>query len=261
MLNRRHVLFSALALSPLAQAQVVDLSDAINKAGRQRMLSQRMAKAWFAMLLGVDAPQAKLVLDRSMALFDRQLTELKAFASTPPLQQTYAQLDSAWSEFKSALVGQKPRNESVARLLELDAKVLALANQGTGQFEALSARPVGRLVNIAGRQRMLSQRMAKFYLAAVTPVPPDAAKAEIAKSRAEFLSAMQTLKQAPEATPKIKDEIALAETQWIFFDLSLQKLGLTAIGNNKAHSDVFITSENVLASMDRVTTMYAALTV
>jgi hypothetical protein len=40
----------ALALAlPCAQAQVVDLSDAINKAGRQRMLSQRMGKAWLAL--------------------------------------------------------------------------------------------------------------------------------------------------------------------------------------------------------------------
>jgi nitrate/nitrite-specific signal transduction histidine kinase len=98
MFNRRHVLLSTLALSSFAHAQVVDLSDAINKAGRQRMLSQRMAKAWFAMLLGVDAPQAKLVLDRSMALFDRQLVELKAYASTPALKQTYQQLEAAWSD-------------------------------------------------------------------------------------------------------------------------------------------------------------------
>ena len=32
-----------------AQAQVTDLNDAINKAGRQRMLSQRMGKAWLAL--------------------------------------------------------------------------------------------------------------------------------------------------------------------------------------------------------------------
>ena len=31
-----------------AGSQVVGVNDAINKAGRQRMLSQRMAKAWLA---------------------------------------------------------------------------------------------------------------------------------------------------------------------------------------------------------------------
>ena len=138
MLNRRHVLLSTLALSPLAHAQVIDLSDAINKAGRQRMLSQRMAKAWFAMLLGVDATQAKLVLDRSMALFDRQLVELKVYASTPTLKLTYQQLEASWSDYKGALVGQTPSREGAAKILELDGTVLRLANQGTGQFEGLA---------------------------------------------------------------------------------------------------------------------------
>ncbi|TAG25544.1 MAG: hypothetical protein EAZ37_12515 [Burkholderiales bacterium] len=259
MPNRRHLLLSTLSLPALSYAQVIDLSDAINKAGRQRMLSQRMAKAWFALLLQVDSSQAKLVMDRSMALFEKQLAELKAYSSTADLRLTYQQLEAAWSEFKVVLVGQAPSRDNAAKLLELDGTVLRLANQGTGQFEALSTRPAGRLVNMAGRQRMLSQRMAKFYLASVTPVAIDASRAELAKARTEFLAAMNTLKAAPEATVRIKEEIALAEMQWVFFDISLQKLGTTAATSLKAHSDVFVASENVLSSMDRVTAMYAAM--
>jgi hypothetical protein len=56
-MQRRHILIAltAAASSALpfaAQAQVTDLNDAINKAGRQRMLSQRMGKAWLALVLG-----------------------------------------------------------------------------------------------------------------------------------------------------------------------------------------------------------------
>jgi hypothetical protein len=259
MLQRRHLLLSSFALPSIVQAQALDLSDAINKAGRQRMLSQRLAKAWFAILLQVDTTQAKLVIDRSLALFDRQLVELKAFAPTPALKQTYQQLELAWSDFKAILVGQVPQRDNGAKVLELDANVLRLANQGTGQFEGLATRPTGRLVNIAGRQRMLSQRMAKFYLAAVIPVSADMAKAELTKARTEFLSAMDILKTAPEATTRIKAEITLAEAQWVFFDQSLQKLGTPLAYAAKAQSDVFVTSENVLMTMDRVTGMYATM--
>ncbi len=250
---------SALALAlPLAQAQVLDLSDAINKAGRQRMLSQRMGKAWLALLQNVEKTSAQVVLDKSMALFDRQLVELKAFAPNAELQTTYGALETAWLDYKAALVGKAPLREAAPALLQLDAKVLALAHQGTVQYEAALAKPVGKLVNIAGRQRMLSQRMAKFYLASALPVDAKFAVAEITKARAEFTGAMETLRNAPEATPRIKDELTLADGQWVFFDAALQRLEAGA-QRAKPMAEVFIASENLLSVMDRVTGFYANL--
>jgi Type IV pili methyl-accepting chemotaxis transducer N-term len=257
VLNRRLVVMGMLGSSVSAYSQVSSLSDAINKAGRQRMLSQRMAKSWLALLMGVEAKQAQIVLDRSMALFDRQLVELKAFSSTDALKLTYQQLEQVWTDFKSILVGQAPRRAQAGRLLELDAAVLKLANQGTAQFEALATKPVGRLVNLSGRQRMLSQRMVKFYYAASLPIQPEQAKRELMTSRTEFLAVIETLKSAPEATARIKDEIRLAESQWVFFDLALQKIGSAAM--SKAHAEVFVASENMLISMDRVTDLYASM--
>ena len=249
-----------LGLALPAHAQVVDLNDAINKAGRQRMLSQRMGKAWLALLQNVEKTSAQTVLDKSMALFDRQLTELKGFALTPEVKATYGKLDAAWSEYKTALVGKTPTRDNAGHLLQLDAKVLALAHQGTVQFESALAKPVGQLVNIAGRQRMLSQRMAKFYLAATLPVDANLATAEIGKARNEFTAAMELLRNAPEATLRIKDELMLADAQWVFFDMALKQLQEGA-QRPKPMTEVFISSENLLAVMDRVTGMYSSLKV
>jgi len=261
-MQRRHILIALTAaagstLPFAAQAQVTDLNDAINKAGRQRMLSQRMAKAWLALVHKTEAGNAQTVLDRSMSLFDRQLVELKAFAPSPEVRDTYTRLEAAWSEYKAALVGTAPAKAGASALLQVDARVLALAHQGTVQYEAASGKSVGKLVNIAGRQRMLSQRMAKFYFAATLPVDPAVAVTEIAKARTEFLAATELLRNAPEATPRIREELALADAQWVFFDQALQRVQ-SATGP-KSLSDVFVTSENLLSVMDRVTGLYSAL--
>lgn len=244
-----------LARAP-ARAQVSDINDAINKAGRQRMLSQRLAKAWLSIGMGVEQSRAQRILGDSLALFDRQFVELKAYAPTQPIRDTYAALEPVWGEYKAALVGQQPGKAAAAALVALDGRVLRLAHQGTVQLEQHSGRSQGRLVNIAGRERMLSQRMAKFYLVqAWGATAPDAAR-ELEIARQEFVQALKTLRDAPEATPTIRQELDLADQQWAFFDNALRRLADTAQNRQRA-ADVFSSSENILQVMDRVTGLYA----
>lgn len=242
-----------------AIAQVADINDAINKAGRQRMLSQRLAKSYMALGQKVQPDSAEKVLGASMALFDRQLVELKAFAPALEIRATYAQLEAKWADYKAALIGTVPSRNAADDVLGLAGQVLQLAHQGTVQLEGVSGKPLGKLVNIAGRQRMLSQRMAAFYLSASWGVQAGPSATEMGKARDEFLQAHEVLKTAPQATATIRDELGLAETQFAFFEVALRTLQ-PGVPNAQNQANVFTTSERILQVMDRVTGLYARLT-
>jgi len=102
------------------------------------MLSQRMAKCYLAMGQSVQPRDADRLLGTSMALFDRQLVELKAFAPTPEIKATYAQLEASWSDYKGALVGSAPSKAGAPGVIAKE----------TRDLRALTIRPIATATNL-----------------------------------------------------------------------------------------------------------------
>lgn len=242
-----------------ANADILHFYDAINKSGRQRMLSQRMAKSYLQIGQGIDPVRSEKIFGDSIALFERQLVELQAFAPTPENRAVLGELKTTWGRYRDVLTAGKPNQRDARTVMTLSDEVLGLAQTATVQLETLSGTTTGHLVNISGRQRMLSQRMAKFYQAINWGTASSDALIKLTTARDEFLKAMAELQASPKNSPAINAELALAQQQWIFFDQALRSSILDMRDKMRFATNVATTSERILETMNRITGMYEQL--
>ncbi len=249
-------LILCLAWMTEASAEIATLGSAINKAGRQRMLTQRIVKAYCLVGLDVQASRHRKQLKNAVALFEEQLKELKGYAQDPATQEALSQVELLWQPFKKSVSGDVNR-EGALKLLEQDDALLASAHEVVLLLEKQSTTPAGRLVNLAGRQRMLSQRLAKFYMARAWDIRIPEMQERMQKAASEFEDALNTeLVTAASNTTAIQKELQKATKQW-----DLYKKGLKLEQDSGDYIPVIMaaTSENLLKLMNKITGMYEQL--
>ena len=107
-------------------------------------------------------------------------------------------------------------------------------------------------LNLAGQQRMLSQRIAKLYLAISWRLPVAGLEQSFEQAVGEFEMALHELQQASQNTAQISKGLTQAEAQWRF-----TRAGFNLAGDSRYVPTVIATTtDTLLWQMNELTNQY-----
>jgi hypothetical protein len=207
----------------------------INLSGRQRMLTQKMSKEMLLIYLGVEPDQNRLNLGNSAILFSDTLKGLingdKSVnlpkTTDPNILRQLDQVASLWRSFSgyvlAALETQLDENfvknvavENLPLLEEMNKAVYMYEKAAGADLEKLA--PV---VNLSGRQRMLTQKMTKEFLLIAAGISVPENQANLQKTVALFDRTLKGLRDGdPDqrlpgtSEPDIRAQLDIVEQRW-----------------------------------------------
>jgi len=243
-----HLRLGEVARSVVQSAQ---LAEAVNLAGQQRMLSQRLVKLMAQRAAGIEAKRAKTLQDDSCARVAANLSRLPALLpAVVPIPSPVAGLApsltplqvepviDAWRRLEPLLAG-KPTAEA---LLAADAAADDLRAHSDALASAIAACGGGKplhVVNLCGRQRMLSQQLAKEALLA--DLLPGRDPAVLLDSLDRFAAGLAELESSPLSSDAIRALLAEVGAEWLRLMRSLRDAhGREAAGGLARSSEILL---------------------
>ena len=198
----------------------------INLAGRQRMLTQKMSKEMLLVAKGIEAEANRASLAKTAELFDTTLKGLRdgsAELGLPPTENAVTRkqlgkVEGLWQSFH-AVVKQVVGGGDVdiAKVSELNLPLLKNMNTAVRLYEKEASKATGKsagiVINLAGKQRMLTQKMSKEILLVSLQHDEDGNKSNVRNTASLFDRTLKGLKDgdADLELPKTDDAAIRAQ--------------------------------------------------
>ncbi len=233
-----------------------NISQAINISGKQRMLSQRMLKDYTLIGMAMSITE-KDDLKKITKLFTKSILDLKEFAKKYKNDKdTLKSLDKVaklWVPIRTDLY-KKATKEKAPELQRRLQVLLGEANTATVAFTKSAGTKSADIVNISGRQRMLSQKIGSLYMMKVWGIDDPEFKNKMNQAMQLFLDSHKKLSEFKGNDEKINNLLTNVEENFEFFVEAWK--GKTEV---RIPMMINMISNEILKDMNTVTEHYVTL--
>jgi hypothetical protein len=249
---KKIILISVVFGSMIHAIEIANINQAINLSGKQRMYTQRMLKDYAMVGMNNTFANPGEDLNQTIADFEDHLVSLIAFNKDKKTAKALQEVNKKWEAIKQDL-SAKPKKENAEKLQLMLDELLKLADEATKDFALQSGKKSGEIINISGRQRMLSQRMAGLYMLKVWGVKDPEFKQKLDNSMKLFKESLEKLINNDSNTKEINELLTKVKKSFIFFEM------MNKSKNRFIPTLIYKKSDDILKDMNEVTIKYTEL--
>ena len=251
-----------VGLLPTSVQAGSDMGDTINVAGRQRMLTQKMSKEVLLIAAGIDTAGNQANLKKTATLFDTSLKGLKDFGHANIAAQLKV-VSGLWETFHKHVAAAAGGDTSKGVLASVAAENMPLLknmNKAVQMYAKAAGSTMSQdladTINVAGRQRMLTQKMSKEILLIAAGVDGAANTKNLDETAKLFDSTLKGLKDFGNAD--IAAQLKVVTGLWGKFHAHV-KAALSGDTSKGVLSSVAAENMPLLKNMNKAVQMYAKL--
>jgi hypothetical protein len=232
--------------------EIKDNPQAVNVAGKQRMFTQKLLKNYVMIGMNNTFGNPQKSLTKTVNQFEESMQALYDFTKDETIKKSIDKSKKMWVGVKENLE-KEPVKLNVEKLqLDLEA-LLKAADDTTKLFAATSGKTSDEIINISGRQRMLSQRMAGLYMLKVWGIEDSQFQKKLFDSMALFETSGDKLMKYEGNTQEIVTLLKKAKRSYMFFEF------MSKSKNKFIPSLIYKKSNQMLKDMNTVTGLYTKI--